>query len=415
MKLNATVDRRLVPAAETSDRYLRVQIHAPEQSSSRSRLPLNLALVIDRSGSMSGSKLEKAKEAAIFCLRNLTSTDRAAVIAYDDEVRVVAPSRILSAEVKNHMIGQVRSIQSGGSTNLGGGWLTGAQEVANHQHEASYLSRAILLSDGLANVGLIETPELAHHAAELRQRGVSTTTLGIGADFNEDLLEQMAIRGGGHFYFIEHARQIPDFLHRELGEVLSTCARKVVLELHLPGGVEAHLHNTFETERMTDGVRVRLDDMIGGEVRSLVFKLSVQSGPLAARLPLDLQLSYLDVESSATRQVSNHEMVLTYASRAESSAQTPDAAVQEEAALLEVAQAREEALRLDAAGDYARSAATLAGAADYLRMAAPASPGAQREAALLDSESTQAEQGLGNLGRKAVHYNKTSTQQNRQR
>ena len=64
--------------------------------------------------------------------------------------------------------------------------------------------------------------ELEHHAAELRQRGVSTTTMGIGADFNEDLMERMAIKGGGHFYFIEDGRQIPDFLHRELGEVLST-------------------------------------------------------------------------------------------------------------------------------------------------------------------------------------------------
>src|SRR5918911_455442 len=256
MKLLAHLDRRLVPATQTTERYLRVQLVAPDNPTNGSRLPLNLALVIDRSGSMEGSKLEKAKEAAIFCLRNLTSADRAAIVAYDDEVRVVSASKVLTPETKNGMIGSVRDIRSGGSTNLGGGWLTGAQEVANHQHEANYLNRAILLSDGLANVGIIEPTELERHAAELRARGVSTTTMGIGTDFNEDLMERMAIKGGGHFYFIEHAKQIPDFLHRELGEVLSTSARRVSIELNLPTGVDAKLLNSFETDRVGAEMKV---------------------------------------------------------------------------------------------------------------------------------------------------------------
>src|SRR4051794_40977432 len=278
MKIIANLDRRLVDSASTREGYLRVQVVAPDKSGPGTRLPLNLALIIDRSGSMAGTKLEKAKEAAIYCLRNLTGADRAAIIAYDDEVRVVSPSRVLTPETKNQVISDVRMIQSGGSTNLGGGWLTGAQEVANHGHEANYLSRAILLSDGLANVGIIDPEQLEHHATELRKRGVSTTTMGIGADFNEDLMERMAIKGGGHFYFIEDGRQIPDFLHRELGEVLSTVARRVTLEQNLSSAVEASMLNTFEMDRQGDGVRVRLDDMIAGEVRSALFKLTVRPG-----------------------------------------------------------------------------------------------------------------------------------------
>ncbi len=298
MKIIANLDRRLVESASTSERYLRVHVIAPDKAGPGSRLPLNLALIIDRSGSMAGTKLEKAKEAAIYCLRNLTGADRAAIIAYDDEVRVVSPSKPLTPETKVQMIADVRMIQSGGSTNLGGGWLTGAQEVANHVHEANYLSRAILLSDGLANVGIVEPDQLEHHASELRKRGVSTTTMGIGADFNEDLMERMAIKGGGHFYFIEDGRQIPDFLHRELGEVLSTVARRVTLELNLPSNVEVTLLNTFEMDRHVSGVRVRLDDMIAGEARSVLFKLTVRPGSAGVALPLPVSLSYLDVESS---------------------------------------------------------------------------------------------------------------------
>ena len=414
MKLSAKMDRRLVSTGEKSERYLQVQITAPDKSNSSTRLPLNLALVIDRSGSMSGSKLEKAKEAATFCLRNLTGADRAAIVAYDDEVRVVSPSRVLTPEAKNQMIAEVRAIISGGSTNLGGGWLTGAQEVANHQHEANYLSRTILLSDGLANVGIVDTGELAHHASELRERGVGTTTMGIGADFNEDLLEKMAIKGGGHFYFIEQAAQIPDFLHRELGEVLSTCARRVSLELDLPEGLEAHLLNSFEVETGRC-LRVRLDDMIAGEVRTLLFRLEVAAGSIGLTLPLPLRLSYLDVETGETRTVSTAEVVLTCASKSECDVEVPNTGVLEEAALLRAALAREEALRYDAAGDYARSAASLAAAAYQVRMAAPASPVAMAEATRLEADSTEASAGFTARKRKAVHYDQATRRQNREK
>ncbi len=296
IKLHAQLDRRLVPAGG-AERTLRVQVMAPDNPQTLSRLPLNLALVIDRSGSMSGTKLEKAKEAAIFCLRNLTGADRVAVVAYDDEVRVVAPSRALTPTAKTALIADIRGIHTGGSTNLAGGWLTGAQEVASHLHEANYLSRAIVFTDGLANVGITDPAELAHHADELRQRGVSTTTLGIGADFNEDLLEQLALRGGGHFYFIEDARQIPDVLHRELGEVLSTCARQVRLDLTLPAGVRGQLLNSFEWDREGKTIHVRLDDMIAGEARAVLFRLTAAPAELGTALPLLLRLQALDVET----------------------------------------------------------------------------------------------------------------------
>ena len=415
MKIIANLDRRLVPSTDTGERYLRIQITAPEAANTRSRMPLNLALVIDRSGSMEGSKLEKAKEAAIFCLRNLTAADRAAVVAYDDEVRVVSPSRVLTPETKNSMIGAVREIRSGGSTNLGGGWLAGAQEVANHQHEASYLNRAILLSDGLANVGMVEPSELEHHASELRSRGVSTTTMGIGADFNEDLMERMAIKGGGHFYFIEHAKQIPDFLHRELGEVLSTSARKVVISLYLPAGVDGKLLNTFETDRVGAEMKAHLDDMIAGETRSALLKLTVRPGYVGTTLPLRVTVSYTDVESGTTRTVSTSEAALTYATASECEREQPNPAVMEEVALQEAARAREEALKYDAAGDHARSVQVLAGAASFVAMVAPASPAAMAEVDALREESQEAEGGFTAIRRKAIHYAKSATQQSRKK
>ncbi len=414
MKIIANLDRRFAPSGTASERYLRVQVIAPEHTV-HSRLPLNLALIIDRSGSMSGSKLEKAKEAAVFCVRNLTASDRVAVVAYDDEVRVVAPSSKLSPEAKATLVKEIEAIQSGGSTNLGGGWLTGAQEVANHMHEAGYLNRAILLSDGLANVGIVDTSELAHHASELRQRGISTTTMGIGADFNEALMEQIAIKGGGHFYFIEQAKQIPDFLHRELGEVLATLAREVKLEIRLPAGIEARLLNSFECSRSDGLLSVRLDDLISGETRSVVLKLAVPSQSSGNVLAFDVTLSYKDVESGGTHTLNSREAAITFAPEAEVNNEQPNASVVEDAALLEVAAAREEALKMDAAGDYAASARRLQAAASYLQSAAPASPAAMAEAQALEQESKVAEHGFDAMTRKAVHYAQSAFRQSRKR
>jgi Ca-activated chloride channel homolog len=413
MKLSANLDRLHVPAGQPAERYLRLQLEAPDRAVSTHRLPLNLALVIDRSGSMAGIKLEKAREAVIFCLRNLAPTDRVAVVAYDHEVRVVSPSRPLTPEAKNALINEVRAIQSGGNTNLGGGWLTGAEEVAQHLSEAGYLSRAILLSDGLANQGITDTDELAHHATQLRLRGISTTTIGIGADYNEDLLQQMALKGGGHFYFIEDARQIPDLLQSELGEALATSARRVSLELHVPEPVQASLLNNFECVREGKHFSVRLDDMMAGEVRSLVFKLEVRPGSLGSVLPLKWRVTYTDVAADNTLRLDGPEVSLLYTSEEACARETADPTVMEDVALLEAAIARQEALALDASGNYAMSAVRLQEAAAYLRANAPSSPAAQADAAALDAEVAEAARGFSPLQRKATHYSHNTRRQSR--
>ena len=94
---------------------------------------------------------------------------------------------------------------------------------------SSGVNRTLLLTDGLANIGITDPAELERHASELRQRGVATSTFGVGADFDERLLQAMADAGGGHFYFIESAAQIRDHMTSEVGESLDVVARGVEL------------------------------------------------------------------------------------------------------------------------------------------------------------------------------------------
>src|SRR3990172_10729782 len=201
-------DRSLIRSTARSRRYLRVEIVAPRHPS---RVPVNLGLVLDRSGSMSGEKLDLAREGAIRAIQSLRAEDRLSVIVYDEHVNVLIRSGAADDATKRVAEQRVRRIDPGGNTDLCGGWLRGCEHVGLGL-EARRLGRCLLLTDGLANQGITDHPTIVRHASELRKRGVTTSTLGVGRDFDETLLRQMAEAGGGNFYFAERADQLSDFI-----------------------------------------------------------------------------------------------------------------------------------------------------------------------------------------------------------
>src|SRR5262245_34986505 len=225
LTLSAECDRRLVAVEVSSQRTVEWIVAAPDVSRHTSRAPLNLALILDRSGSMQGDKLRYVQQAACHVLDLLDERDRVAVVAYDDQVNLIAASAPITAQSRESLKRQINELRPGGWTDLAGGWLTGCREVADHLAPQG-LSRALLLTDGLANRGITDIEELTHHARELRKRGVATSTFGVGLDFNENLLESLAEQGGGHFYYIDRPDRIPDVFRGELGELLTVVARE---------------------------------------------------------------------------------------------------------------------------------------------------------------------------------------------
>jgi len=133
------------------DVLVRVQAPDAPKTGLPERPPLNLALVIDRVGSMSGEPLHEAKRCATLMIESLKASDRASVVAYDDTVQVFAESQPVKSKEK--FKAAIAHIHDGGSTNLHGGWLKGAEQAAKHLDPA-VISRVLLLSDGNANVGL---------------------------------------------------------------------------------------------------------------------------------------------------------------------------------------------------------------------------------------------------------------------
>ena len=421
MDLAAAIDRPLVPADRSSERYLMLGLGAPD--SATRRLPLNLALVIDTSGSMHGAKLSRVKEAASFVIRQLSSADRVALVTYDDGANVIAPSTLLTPTARTDLRYRISRIEAGGWTNLGSGWLTGCQLVAEGQRLDEQLDRVLLLSDGLVNVGITDPDELTRHAGELRRRNIVTSTMGVGADFNEGLLESLARHGGGRFQFVESAKHIPDCVQGEIGELLSVRARKVAVEITLPTGVQvAECLNDFRTELTTTGRRIHLDDLIAGEVRRVLLRLAVDPpdtlDDAASAVGRDIRALalYVDVDTGRGVELAFPIASLQYADLESVENQTIDRAVEEELALQVAARARHEAVRLTVLGDRQAAAVALASSSQLLAGFATANrPTVAGEIAALASLAENAQEGFGRQELKELHYQSYLQRQQRRR
>ena len=185
----------------------------------KKRKNLNLAIVIDRSGSMNGQPLEEAKKSAIMLVEKLAQTDRISIIAYDNYPQIIVPSTL--CHNKRFIIGEISRIDVGGSTNLHGGWLLGAEEVAKYKNNKS-INRVLLLSDGNANQGVCDPFEIFRQVDKLSETGISTSTYGLGHHFNEELMIGMANNGKGQGY--ETAEDLVDPFEEEFELLANTIA-----------------------------------------------------------------------------------------------------------------------------------------------------------------------------------------------
>jgi Ca-activated chloride channel homolog len=230
---------------------------------------LNLGLVIDRSGSMSGERMDRAREAAGSIVERLQPSDRVSVTVFDDEVKTIVPST--AATKKSPIQNSIAQIQTGGSTDLHAGWTEGGTQVASHM--ANYqLNRVMLLTDGHANCGVTSPKQICDHVRTLSQHGVSTTVLGVGDDYNEDLLASIANAAEGGLYHIDAPGKMRELFERELGRLSRTVGQVVRLGLEPQLGVAVQVLNELELNK--DG-RLKLGDLVVDEPLQVVARLSI--------------------------------------------------------------------------------------------------------------------------------------------
>lgn len=255
---------------------VRVQAPDPDPAQKKDRKPYQLSLVIDRSGSMSGEPLLEAVRCAKHIVDRLDSTDVASLIVFDDRVKTLAPAKPVGD--RKALYAALTHVRSGGSTNLHGGWQTGAEEILDGVKQAA-LSRVILLSDGNANVGeTTDTSEIAALCADAAEKGVTTSTYGLGRDFNEELMVEMGKRGGGNHYYGDTAADLFEPFAEEFDFISNLYARHVRLALAAPEGVKIRLLNDYPVEKREGFPLVRLPDIpLGAEAWALV-ELEIPAG-----------------------------------------------------------------------------------------------------------------------------------------
>ncbi|MDO8545370.1 MAG: VWA domain-containing protein, partial [Opitutaceae bacterium] len=207
IRLHVDIDRAVLPAETVEKAVIKIGLDGLRLPRRELRPPVNLALVIDKSGSMSGDKIAKAREAALEAVRRLAPDDIVSVITYDSQVQTLVHAQRVGDG--RRLESAICEIEAGGNTALYGGVTRGAAEVRRNLEDRRYVNRVILLSDGLANVGPSSAEELGRLGASLLKEGISVTTIGLGLGFNEDLMTRLAQRSDGNTYFVEHSSDLP--------------------------------------------------------------------------------------------------------------------------------------------------------------------------------------------------------------
>ena len=340
-----THEKLLAGREQTVDVLIRITPPDLDLENTR-RTPLNLSIVLDRSGSMAGDKMVRAREAAMYCVDQMLPTDRLGVVVFDDRIDTLFPSEPVAN--KKSMKDLISRIDARGSTALHEAWVRGGLTISDHLLERG-INRVLLITDGQANVGITSTDEIVTQSLELFQRGISTSTIGIGADFNEDLLLPMAQSGGGNAWHVVEPEDMQRIFQVELDGLVAQFAHTVSLSLIPSDGIRiADVLNDFE---LTETGRYRLPNLQAGSSLDIVVQLKVGTQAV------DSTLRLLDLRIGFTPQGQKSADVVKSAFSVEFVASNDDFAVNHEVVkavqFLMNARARREAMDKIDRGDYA--------------------------------------------------------------
>ncbi|HON42016.1 MAG TPA: VWA domain-containing protein, partial [Bacillota bacterium] len=261
------------------------------QQGAAERLPLNVGVVLDRSGSMGGRPLDYVKQAAKFLVEQVGANDFLSLTVFDSQVDVVFPAQRVT---NNDVLKQaVDSIVPGGSTNLSGGLLRGYEETLK-ECRSDQVNRVLLLTDGMANAGTVDPDMLAGKSGAMLRKGVSLSTVGVGLHFNEDLLIQLAEAGKGSYYYVREPDEIPSVFASELQGLLSVVAQGISLEVHGLSGCRATAVLGYEPAFDDTGMSLSLPDMFHDEQKLLAVEIDHPALPAGEHEIIRMKLSYAD-------------------------------------------------------------------------------------------------------------------------
>jgi uncharacterized protein YegL len=283
-------DRRVSFAHSGRPAVLQIGLATAEFSNIKKLRPLNLALVLDRSGSMAAAdKMVQVKAALRTLIGRLQPTDIVSIVVFDSSAQVLMPARAVGSG-REH-VRAIDSIQPAGSTNINAGLMLGFREVQQHFSKEK-TNRVILLTDGIANTGEVNPIRIAANSASFNERGIDLSTIGVGQELDNDLLRTLAKRGRGLYHFVADARDVEKIFVQEVQSLLSPVARDVTVDISSGPGVHLEQVYGYEPHRTGGGIQINLDDMNNDATQVILMRYAAEkNGQVTVRL------RYLDLDS----------------------------------------------------------------------------------------------------------------------
>ncbi|TVP72477.1 MAG: VWA domain-containing protein [Nitriliruptor sp.] len=408
-------EHELLALESEHDVHVMFEVSVPDTPTDRARHPLRIGLALDRSGSMSGAKLETVKRCARYLAERLDDQDAIALVAFDSEVQLVSS---LAAPDLSQLSPSIAALGPGGMTNLSGGWLKAIEEVGR---QGDGVRRVLLLTDGLANQGVTELSQLTSVARTTSQHGISTTTIGVGDGFAEELLTGIADAGGGRGWFAESVEDIPAIFAEEFDDLVAVVAQNVSLELRPAGEVQLlEVLGDHPSVAVEGGVQVQLGDAFSGQRLRVVLRLHIPNlVSLGVQQVAELVLRYVTVGEEVVSHQASFPLLVNAVSAEEAAQAASDPEVTDEVVVLSAAQATDRARKLADEGRHEAAAHLLRETVEQLREVAPRSGAAEellRQAKVLEVTSEELDTATYSAAmRKRLHYRSYDLKRHRRR
>ncbi|MDB5207806.1 MAG: hypothetical protein JWR72_2881 [Flavisolibacter sp.] len=269
---------------------------------SAKKIPLNISIVIDRSGSMSGEKMEYAKKAAKDIIDKLTADDFVSVVIYDEYIDILQTA--VPVIYKDSIKAKIEKIKPRGSTNLWGGSEKGYEQVKAN-YKKNYVNRVLLISDGLANAGTTIPLRIKTKVQEYKDiEGITISTFGVGLDYNETLMTDMAENGAGNYYFIDRPDKMAAIFEKELSGLLNVIAQNAELRITLPKGAVVEKVYPFKYEQQGNDVVIKYRDLFSEESKGVMLRFKLDDY-VSNELKFTSKLVYNDIVDGKQKTVSN--------------------------------------------------------------------------------------------------------------
>lgn len=279
LKTTVRFERSLVSEGGDSIRYLIVELSAASKTKAELNTPLNIAIVIDSSRSMYGSRLQSALKAAEGIISCLTDDDFVSVVSFSNDAQVHVDGLACNPRGKESALKALKKIEVRAGTNISGGWFKGAECVGTVmlQHP-NMKNHVVILSDGYANQGTLDPSALAHHANELQMRGVSVSAVGIGDDYSTSQIYSVAQYGGGRVHHAAHSPEIVEVVMGEFDELRERSIENLKVEIEFPSEVMYKSLNIIPTEMDQNKTVCIFGGLSAGRARSAIFRVCAPEG-----------------------------------------------------------------------------------------------------------------------------------------